>query len=191
MSSLPKTLLTPEEYLALDRQSEERYEYHDGEIFLMSGGSLPHALIGTNIVGELRGQLKGRRCQIYAGNLRLRVTPTGLYTYPDVMVVCGQAKLADDQKDTLLNPVLIIEVLSPSTSDYDRGKKFDNYRTLPSVREYVTVAQDAPNVVLYTRLPDEWRLREFKDLNQTIQLESIGCTLPLSEIYDKIEFVAS
>jgi Uma2 family endonuclease len=189
MSSLPKTFVTPEEYLEYDRKSEERYEYYNGEMFAMSGGSRRHSLIGSNVIIELGRQLKGRSCEIHAGNLRLRISTTGLYAYPDVMVVCGEARFADNQKDTLLNPVLIVEVRSPSTSDYDRGKKFEDYRTLTSVQEYLTVAQDVRFIEHWTRQPDDrWLLTEFKDPAQTIQLASIGCTLPLSEVYDKIEF---
>jgi Uma2 family endonuclease len=191
MSSLPRAFVTPEEYLEYDRRSEIKHEYYNGEMFAMAGGSRAHAVIGTNIVVALGQQFKGRQCELYSGNLRLRITKTGLYTYPDVMVVCGEAKLADDQKDTLLNPVLIIEVRSPSTGDYDRGKKFEDYRTLPSLLEYLTVAQNEPHIEHWARQPeDRWLLTEYRDPAQTLQLASIGCTLPLSEMYDKIEFTA-
>jgi Uma2 family endonuclease len=190
MSSLPKAFVTPEEYLEIDRKSEERHEYHNGEIFEIFAASRSHSLICTHIVLELGLQLEERPCELYSKDLRLRITSTGLYTYPDVMVVCGEAKFADDQKDTLLNPALIIEVLSPSSGDYDRGKKFDDYRTLPSLVEYVTVAQNAAQIVHYTRLPEEWRLKYFEDLGQTVQLASIDCVLPLSRVYRKINFAA-
>ena len=117
------------------------------------------------------------------------MAPSGLYTYPDVMVVCGEAQFADDQKDTVLNPILIIEVLSESTRDYDRGRKFQHYRTLSSILEYVTVAQDAPHIERWRRQPDNgWLLAEFSDSAQSIHLTSIGCVLPLREVYDKIEW---
>jgi Uma2 family endonuclease len=119
----------------------------------------------------------------------LRVSPTGLYTYPDVMVVCGEPEFADDQKDTLLNPIAIIEVLSESTRDYDRGQKFQHYRALPSLVDYLIVGQDEPHIEHYVRQPEHrWLLAEFSGLAESISLQSIGCVLALAEIYDKIEW---
>src|SRR5262245_12190039 len=127
-----KTFLTPEKYLEIERRAEFKSEYYNGDMFGMSGASPRHAWIVPNIVAELRQQLKGRPCRVASNDLRLRVLPSGLYTYPDVMVVCGEPRFADDQKDTLLNPVVIVEVLSESTRDYDRGQKFQFYRGLAS-----------------------------------------------------------
>jgi Uma2 family endonuclease len=156
----------------------------------MAGASPQHVLIVTNLVRELSQKLKGRPCRVYSSDLRLRVAPTGLYTYPDVMVVCGEAQFADDQKDTVMNPVLIIEVLSESTRDYDRGQKFQHYRTLPSLIEYLTVARDVPHIEHWIRQPENrWLLAEFSGLNQSLHLASIGCVLPSSEVYEKIEWV--
>jgi Uma2 family endonuclease len=187
MSSQPTTLLTPAEYLELERKAEFKSEYFQGEMFAMAGASRWHGLIVTNLVGELHQQLKARPCEVYSSDLRLRVSPSGLYTYPDVMIVCAEAQFADDQKDTLLNPSLIVEVLSDSTRDYDRGEKFQHYRTLSSLREYVTVAQDAPHIEHWTRQPeDRWLLTEFGDLSQNVQLTSVGCVLSLTEVYDKV-----
>jgi Uma2 family endonuclease len=149
------------------------------------------AVIVTNLVGELRQQLKSKPCETHSSDLRLRVTPTGLYTYPDVLVVCGEPQLADDRKDTLLNPTVIVEVLSESTRDYDRGRKFQHYRTLSSLAEYLTVERDEPHVEHWTRQPESrWLLAEFADLGQSIRLASIDCILPLAEIYDKIDWSA-
>jgi len=189
MSSQRTTLLTPEEYLERERRAERKSEYFHGEMFAMSGASRPHVLIVTNLVRELSQRLKARPCEVYSNDLRLRISPTGLYTYPDAMVVCGEPQFADDQKDTLLNPVLIVEVLSESTQNYDRGHKFQQYRTLPSLLEYLMVAQDAPRIEQYARQPDDrWLLSESSGKDASIQLASVGCTIPLAEIYDKIEW---
>jgi Uma2 family endonuclease len=191
MSSQPTTLLSPDEYLELERKAERKSEYFQGEMFFMSGASRWHGLIVTNLVRELSQQLKANTCEVHSNDLRLRVSASGLYTYPDVMVVCGEPQFADNQKDTLLNPNLIVEVLSDSTRDYDRGRKFQHYRTLPSLREYLTVEQDAPHIEHWTRQPeDRWLLTEFSDLSQSIQLASLGCVLPLTEAYHKVVWPA-
>jgi Uma2 family endonuclease len=191
MSTQPTTFLTEAEYLEQERRAEYKSEYFQGETFAMAGASPRHALIITNLVRELSLLLKKKPCLVYSNDLRLRVSPTGLYTYPDVMVVCGDARYADDQKDTVLNPVLIVEVLSESTRDYDRGRKFQHYRALSSLAEYLTVAQDAPHIEHCTRQPEgRWLLAEYSDPAQSIQLASIGCALSLAEVYDKIEWSA-
>jgi Uma2 family endonuclease len=191
MSTQPKTFLSPAEYLELERRAEFKSEYYEGEMFAMAGASRRHAVISTNLIGELRQQLKPRPCEAYSSDLRLRITPD-LYTYPDVLVVCGEPQFADDQKDTLLNPTLIIEVLSESTRDYDRGRKFQHYRTLPSLAEYLTVDQDEPHVEHWTRQPENrWLLAEFAGLEPGIRLASIDCVLPLAEIYDKVDWSAA
>jgi Uma2 family endonuclease len=189
MSSQPTTFLTAEEYLERERLAEHRSEYYNGERFAMAGGSPKYAWIIGNVFGTLWQQLKGKPCRASSSDLRLRVTATGLHTYSDVMVICGDPQYADDHNDTVLNPILIVEVLSPSTRDYDLGKKFHHYRTLPSLLDYLTVAQDIQQIQQWTRQPeDRWLLTEINDPAQTIQLPSIGCTLPLSEVYDKIDF---
>jgi Uma2 family endonuclease len=191
MSLQPKTHLTPEEYLTIERKAEYKSEYLNGEMFAMSSASPQHVLIVTNVIAELRGQLKHRPCTAYSSDLRVRVNPTGLYTYPDVVVVCGQPQFADDERDTLLNPTLIVEVLSESTKDYDRGGKFEHYRTLASFSEYVLVAQDRYHVEHFVRQPDNrWLLAETNRLADTIHLSSIDCDLALTEVYDKVEMPA-
>ena len=192
MSSQPTTLLSPDEYLELERKAEFKSEYFQGEVFAMAGASRWHGLIVLNVGAELRQQLKARPCETYASDMRLRVSPSGLYTYPDVMVVCDEAQFADDQKDTLLNPNLIVEVLSDSTRDYDRGRKFQHYRTVPSLREYLTIEQDAPHIERWTRQPeDRWLLTEFSDLSQSVQLTSVSCVLSLTEVYDKVKWASA
>ncbi len=191
MSLQAKTYITPEEYLAIERKAEYKSEYVNGEMFAMAGASPRHVLIVTNLVAELRGQLRRRPCTVYSTDLRVRVSPTGLYTYPDVIVVCGQVQLADDQKDTLLNPTLIIEVLSESTKDYDRGSKLQHYRTLASLMEYVVVDQERCHVEHWVRQPeDRWLFSETNDVTDTIRLSTIECDLVLAEVYDKVELVA-
>jgi Uma2 family endonuclease len=191
MSSQPKTFLTPEEYLEIERKAEFKSEYYNGEMFAMAGASERHGVIISNIVAEFRQQLKGRVCRVISNDLRLRVLPSGLYTYPDVIVVCGESRHADDRSDTLLNPTVIIEVLSDSTRDYDRGQKFEFYRALPSLQEYLTVAQAYPHIEQWTRQQENSGvLTEFSDLNQSIHLPSIDCVLKLSEVYDKVDWTS-
>ncbi|MDT5121147.1 MAG: hypothetical protein QOC96_629 [Acidobacteriota bacterium] len=188
MSRQAKTYITPEEYLALEREAEYKSEYCDGEIFAMTGASRKHNLIALNIGAELRDQLKGRQCEAYANDMRVHVPATGLYTYPDVVVVCGEPQLEDEHFDTLLNPVLIVEVLSKSTARYDRSGKFGDYRSISSFAEYLLVAQDEYRVEHYAKQPDaRWLLTEYRALEDVIQLDSIQCSLPLKEIYDKVE----
>src|SRR6266446_379965 len=191
VSSPAKTRLTPEEYLVRERQAETKSEYLAGQTLLMGGASRRHVLIVTNVVGELRRQLKGRPCLLFSTDLRLRVTPTGLFTYPDVMVVCGEATYVDQEADTLTNPTLIVEVLSASTQDYDRGRKFEHYRSLASLQEYLLVAQAKVHVEHFQKQPDgRWVLAETSRRDDVVRLPSIGCDLALTEIYDKVDLVA-
>jgi len=184
----PRSRCTPEEYLALERSCAERHEYFAGEMFAMGGATERHNLIVTNVVGELRQQLKDRPCRTYANDMRVKVAPTGLYTYPDVVVVCGEARFADEQRDTLLNPTILIEVLSKSTEAYDRGEKSENYRQLESLAEYLLISQDKCHVEHYVRQPDrQWLLSETDALEQTVRLAAIGCQLALAEMYDKVD----
>ena len=187
MSLQPKPYLSPEDYLALERCAEFKSEYFDGEIFAMVGASEPHNLIVANTLSEIRQQLKKRPCRAYANDMRVKVSPTGLFTYPDVVVVCGQAQFDDSQLDTLLNPILIVEVLD-STEAYDRGRKFEHYRKLESLMEYVLIAQHRPHVESYRRQPDQrWVLTESDGLESSLRLDAIDCELALAEIYDKVE----
>jgi len=191
MSAVPKPFLPPQEYLARERRTETKNEYLRGEVFAMSGASRKHNLIATNVAAELRQQLRDRECEVYQGDMRVKVSTTGLYTYPDVTVVCGEPEFEDEEVDTLLNPKLLVEVLSATTADYDRGGKFTHYRRLPSLREYVLISQDRPLVEHYVRQrQDEWLLTEVTSLQNPLVLPSIECRLPLSEIYLKVRFAA-
>ena len=189
MTSFPKTRMTEAEYLAFERKSREKHAFYRGEIFAMAGASREHNLISLNIGAELRQQLKDRRCEAYVGDLRVRIDQLGLHTYPDVVVVCGEPEFLDAEVDTLLNPVLLIEVLSESTEDYDRGMKFKQYRQIPSLKEYLVVSQTEPLVEQYVRRGDTyWELGEVRGLDQKLTLSSVGCELPFSEIFAKVVF---
>ena len=190
MSSQTKQHYTPEEYLALERQAQYKSEYYAGEIFAMAGASRWHNLIVTNVVRELSLQLKGRPCTTYPSDMRVKISPTGLYAYPEVTVVCGEARFEDTQQDTLLNPTLIVEVLSDSTEAYDRGGKFAHYRKLDSLMAYVLITQTKPHVEHYLRQPDNrWLLSEADSVHDTIHLPAIDCHLALAEVYDKVDIV--
>ncbi len=185
-------LITPEEYLAMERKSIHKHEYLQGEIDPMPGASREHNLIVASILARLYMQLLKQPCEVYPSDMRVKVSASGLYTYPDLTVVCGEPTFEDAQVDTLLNPTVIIEVLSASTEDYDRGKKFAHYRQLASLQDYLLVAQDQMHVEHYARQPDgAWRFLEAEQAKATIQLTSIDCTLQLEEIYEKIKFSAS
>jgi Uma2 family endonuclease len=178
----------PDAYLAFERLSDEKHEYLAGEVFAMVGASREHNLIVTNIVAELRQQLKPRPCQVYANDMRVKVDASGLYTYPDVLVVCGEARFEDEQVDTLLNPTLIVEVLSETTEAYDRGEKFEHYRKLASLAEYLLVAQDRVHVEQFVRQPDShWLLAEAHGRDAIVELPAVGAFLALAEIYDKLD----
>jgi Uma2 family endonuclease len=186
-SAAAKSRCTPEQYLALERKSPIKHEYYDGEIFAMAGASREHNLIAGNFYAEIRAQLRHRPCEVYMSDMRVLVSRTGLYTYPDIVAVCGEPQFQDSEVDTLLNPNLIVEVLSPSTEAYDRGRKFGHYRRLESLKEYVLVDQEQVRVERYTRQGDEWLLAELSSLEDTLRLDSIGCTVALREIYAKVQ----
>ena len=192
MSTQPKTFLTEEEYLELERQAEHKSEYYRGEMFAMAGASLAHNMLAMNLAALLHPQLRPGPCRVVGSDMRVRVSATGLYTYLDVSVVCGQPQLADQHADTLLNPALIAEVLSPSTEGYDRGRKFEHYRSIESLAEYLLVAQDRVHVDLYTRQPDgHWVLSEASRLEDTLELKSIGCHLALTDLYEKVDLAGA
>lgn len=189
MFTASKRLLSPEEYLAQERQAELRSEYFRGEVFAMSGASYEHTLIKDNLAGELRNQSRGGPCRVLTSDLRVKVSASGLYTYPDIVVVCGEPQFEDKMFDTLLNPRVLVEVLSDSTEKYDRGAKFAHYRRLASLQEYVLVAQDRPLVERYVRqTTDSWVLTALADLAQTFALASITAQVPLAQIYDGVTF---
>lgn len=187
MSSQPKTRLTPEEYLAIERAAETKSEYFDGEMFAMSGASRKHNLIAGNIFRQIGNQLQGKPCEAYINDMRVYVPATGLYTYPDVVAVCGEPRLIDKEFDTLLNPTLIVEVLSKSTASYDRGNKFMHYRTIEPLAEYLLVAQDEYKVEHSAKQSDgRWILTDIRGVENTINLDSINCALSIREAYDRV-----
>ena len=186
MASLPKYHLSPEEYLAIERKAEFKSEYIDGEIYAMPGASPRHNLIVGNIIGELHARLKTTNCAVYPSDLKVRVPDSSKFFYPDVSVVCGEAQLADSEKDVVLNPVLIVEVLSDSTESFDRGAKFQAYQEIPTLNEYVLVAQDKYMVEHYVRQPDGWLYTKPKGTDATLTLAFLECHLKLDEVYRKV-----
>ena len=157
----------------------------------MSGASRQHNLISLNIGAELRAQLRPRPCEVYTSDMRVKVSLTGLYTYPDVVVGCGEPEFEDTMGDTLLNPTILVEVFSQSTEDYDRGRKLEHYRTIPSLQEYLLVSQEKAHIVHYVRHSDvSWLLSDTSGLDAFIALRAIGCEIALSEIYAKVDFEA-
>lgn len=185
-----KPYIPPEDYLEIERAADSKSEYLNGEMWAMSGATESHTVIVSNLIRELGNQFKGRPCRVYGPDMRVQVDTTGLYTYPDVTLICGERRFLDDRRDTLLNPLVIIEVLSPSTADYDRGAKFAHYRQLASLQEYVLVAQDERHIMHYLRQADNrWLLEEFQGRDDVIELPSVTCRLPLIEVYENIEDV--
>ncbi|MEP7292480.1 MAG: Uma2 family endonuclease [Chloroflexota bacterium] len=189
MSAIAKRNWTTDEYLVMERASEEKHEFLDGEIYLMSGASRNHNLIQVNTLASLHAQLRQRPCVVYPSDMRVKVNDTGLYTYPDISIVCDPPQFEAENQDTLLNPTLIIEVLSPSTESYDRGKKFQHYRALPSLQEYVLISQEAARIERYLRqLNDEWLLSDAAGIDAALDLTSVDCTLSLADVYEKVSF---
>jgi Uma2 family endonuclease len=189
MSSLAKTYYTPEQYLALEREAEYKSEYINGQIYAMSGGSREHSLIIFSLARELGAQLRDRPCEAYVTEMRVKVSPTGMYTYPDVTIVCKEPAFEEGNVGTLLNPTVIIEVLSPTTEAYDRGDKFAHYRKLDSLTDYVLVSQNQVRVehfVRYSEGSSKWVLTEISGLGGVLRLDSIGCEVALMDIYDKV-----
>lgn len=188
MSFRRKMLLTPEEYLALERVSESKHEYFAGEVFAMGGASKRHNLIAANIIRVLGNQLLDRPCNVYPSDMRVKVSATGKYTYPDVAVACAEEVFDDAEGDTLLNPVLIVEVLSDSTEAYDRGKKFEQYQLIESLTECLLVRQEPYRVEQYTRQNNrEWRYTEYHSVDDIITINVISCELAMRDVYAKVE----
>ncbi len=190
MATVPAaTYVSPEEYLERERQAEFRSEYRGGEIFAMAGAKIRHARIVTNLVRHLGNRLAGGGCSVFSTDVKLHAPEAQLYTYPDVMVICGEPSIEEDLQDIVTNPTLIVEVLSKSTQNYDRGEKFEYYRTLASLREYLTVAQDRIHVEQHVKQPSgQWLLTEFTDKAASIVLSSLGVELPLSDVYGRVQF---
>jgi Uma2 family endonuclease len=187
-----KVFITPEEYLVMEAVSPVKHEYFEGEVFQMAGASFAHNRLSMNISGTLFGRLDRGRCSVVQNDMRLFVEKSGLFTYPDVMVVCGEPEIAKIRGlENLVNPVLIVEVLSPSTEAYDKGVKFDHYRGIGSLKEYVLVWQDKKRLARYTKKDDQnWLLTDFIGDDATIDLLSVDCALLMEEIYDKVDMTA-
>jgi Uma2 family endonuclease len=188
MSAQPKSLYTPEEYLRIERSLEQRHEYYRGEMFAMSGASRAHNLIGINVSASLHAQLADRPCEVYQNDMRVKAATAAMYFYPDVVATCENPRFEDDAFDTLLNPQVIVEVLSDSTASFDRGAKFEAYRQIASLREYVLVDQSRAHVERYLRDVEQnrWVLDEAHGLDAEIELPSLACRLKLSDVYAKV-----
>jgi Uma2 family endonuclease len=189
-SAATQSDLTPEAYLALERKATIKSEYLNGRMYAMSGGSRAHNLIVGNISSGLYIQFRQRDCEVYTNNMRVKVSLTKAYTYPDVVVVCDEPRFEDTSFDSLLNPTVLVEVLSPSTEAYDRGEKFAHYRQLDSLQEYVLVSQNCVRVEHYLRQGEQWLLTELSALDERLPLASIDCELSLREIYSKVKFAS-
>ena len=181
-----QTYITPQEYIALERKAAYKSEYLNGHIIAMAGASSKHNLIVGDIFYALYPQLIGRGCDIFTNDMRVRPSADDAYFYPDVVVVCGQQAFEDDGLDTLLNPIVIVEVLSPSTGAYDRGEKFRRYQQLASLKEYVLVSQDKVWIEHHRRHGAQWILSHYRTLEEVLLLPSIGCEVPLSDIYARV-----
>jgi Uma2 family endonuclease len=187
MASAPK-LLTAADYWKVEKDSEIRHELFQGEIFAMTGGSPKHALIAANFIGIARNALEGGPCVVYTGDLRIKVKVTGLHTYPDASIICGELELDEAVPHTVLNPTVLVEVLSDSTEKYDRGTKSSNYRKIESLQELLLVSQDQPLVERYARTETGWLLTEVAGLDASLNLESVKSTLALSDLYRAVSF---
>jgi len=190
MSAQSTARLTPEQYLELERAAlDVRSEYYNGRMYAMSGGTHPHAIVIANLARRLGNGLEKGPCVVTTSDMRLRVSKTGLYTYPDIVVVCDPPQYGDGRHDTVLNPTLIIEVLSPSTEAYDRGFKFAQYRALESLKEYALVSQSEPRVEIFRRQPSgDWLLSESAGMDAVCRFDSVGCTVTMKDVYDKVTF---
>lgn len=190
MTALPQRRYTMEEYLELDRNSEERYEYYDGVVFAMTGGSPGHARIGGNVYAALRQRLRGGNCEVFNSDMRIRIPDAMPYRYPDTSVVCGEPVFEElGGQQMLVNPRLIVEVLSPSTAASDLGEKFTAYQSIESFEEYLVISQERPHVIQHLRQERRrWLRIESAGLESELTLESLHVTLPLTEIYERVVF---
>ena len=189
MSAMPKPRLTSLQYLALEREAEFKSEFFDGEMFAMAGASPPHNFIKENLSGELFARLKGSRCRTVTSDQRLKVEQTGLFTYPDIIIFCGTPEYAPEDPYALINPTAIVEVLSPSTESYDRGAKFRNYQQIPSLVEYILVAQDEAVCERFARQADGlWGYAPFVGLDAELVFTSVPARIPLADVYRGVAF---
>ncbi len=187
---LKRKFFSPKEYLDSERLSPEKNEYFNGEIFAMAGASRKHNLIGANIVSSFHRQLRKRKgCEVYSSDMRVKVRKTGLYTYPDVVVLCSKPELEENDKDVLLNPTVLVEVLSPTTEAYDRGDKFAHYRSIESLTDYLLISQTKMLIERFVRQPNQsWLLTAYNEPPQMVEIASIECSLLVEEVYEKVNF---
>ncbi|WP_295406307.1 Uma2 family endonuclease [uncultured Thiocystis sp.] len=190
MSLQPKTAYSFDDYLAVEREAvDTKHEYVAGHVYAMTGASYHHNLIAANLVRRLGNQLDAGPCTVLSNDMRVRVEAADASTYPDVVALCDEPAFHDERSDVLTNPILLIEVLSPSTEGYDRGGKFALYRALPSLRQYVLVAQDRYSVDVFTRRDDNrWVLTAYSEPDDLIRFDAIACAVPMSEIYARVRF---
>ncbi len=187
-AAVARTLITPAEYLTFERTAEFRHEFVGGEILAMAGGTPAHSLIAANLIREIGNALRGSACRTYTNDLRIAAPAGEMYTYPDLSVVCGEPQFDPADADTLINPTLLVEVLSPSTESWDRGGKFAYYRRIPSLKEYLLVSQDRPRVERYLRQGEDWLLTEFSGRDAVLTLGSVPAQVSLAEIYARVAF---
>lgn len=188
MAAIAKSFISETEYLEIERKAEFKSEYHKGEIFAMAGATKEHNKIVAALIGELYAFLKGKGCDVFPSDLRVYNQDNGLYTYPDVTIVCGKEEYLDDKFDTLLNPTVIFEVLSPSTEDYDRGTKFKLYRTIPSLKNYVIISSTEYSAEVYTRAEgDKWILSTTKNNDLSITISVIDYEMVLADVYAQVD----
>jgi Uma2 family endonuclease len=191
MSAQPASFVSVDDYLAFERGQPEKHEFFDGEIVQQAGASIAHNLISANIIGSLHQQLRAKPCTILPSDMRIRTPRRRQYMYPDATIICGPPRFDDDHHDTIVNPVVIIEVLSPSTESYDRGRKFQAYRTITTLQEYLLISQTMRRVEHFQRHNDlMWLMREYTDLDQIIELTSVGCRILLPDLYEKVNLPA-
>lgn len=188
MTAQPEQYISLEEYFKLDETSGNKHEYYQGAVYAMTGASENHNLIVMAVGSNLNNQLDGKPSRPYPSDFRLKIEAVNLYTYPDLSVICGETQLADGRRDTFVNPTVLIEVLSESTEVYDRLKKFEFYRTISSMQEYLLIAQDRPHVEQFRRHGPHWLFTEYSSLDDEVALESVGCTLSLASIYQRVRF---
>lgn len=189
MASQPIPRLTEAEYLAIEERAEYKSEFYNGEMFAMAGGSRSHYELETTLGRRVGNLLEGGRCREYGSNTRVKAGDSGLYTYPDLSIVCGEPRFLEGETATLLNPIVVFEVLSPTTEKYDRAGKFLLYRHIESLKQYVLIAQDAPLVEVRTRNADEtWTSAWYESLDDICRIDSVEIALPLSAIYERVTF---
>jgi Uma2 family endonuclease len=187
MSASARQSMTIEQYFELEATSDSKHEYIAGAIYAMTGGTARHNLLVANVIALLHGQLRGTSCRVFPSDMRLRIEAAGLYTYPDVSVICNPIIFSDNRDDTVTNPIVLVEVLSPSTENYDRGKKFEYYRTIDTLQEYVVIAQDRAHVEHYVRQDQQrWLLVDFSSLDHVVHLGTINCELALRAVYEYV-----